>query len=172
VMTTGLRMSQSIAGRVTQAERHSPQPHRQLLFLPQHALKNELSPPLYLTAVTKRTVELRSDHQRRQHEHAERKPQRRSHNPKPTQRAKHPGPLPPAREANDLQQSLLQDRGLQNRRDQRERLWKSPKVMIVTMSSSFGLARDGRDRPLWGIFLASIHISIYFSGLYGANIVV
>lgn len=30
------------------------------------------------------------------------------------------------------------------------------------MSSSFGLVRDGRDRPLWGIFLASlVYIYIY-----------
>lgn len=33
-------------------------------------------------------------------------------------------------------------------------------VMIVMMSSSFDLERDGKVRSLWGIFLANVHLSV------------
>lgn len=32
--------------------------------------------------------------------------------------------------------------------------------MIVMMSSSFDLERDGKRRSLWGIFLANVHLSV------------
>lgn len=111
----------------------------------------------YQTAATKRVIQYRSDLRYQRLEHEGHKLQRHKHSRKLNQRVKHHGTL--VRGVNELQQSLLQDSSLRSGVGQREELWKSRIVTVMT-SSSFDLERDGKDRSLWGIFLANVHLSV------------